>query len=121
MTIVRMFLTFKKANSGLWLNIVPCKRLDLKFDDEQIRISIGLRLGALICVAHTCHCGKRVEPLRHATLNSVIEQTLGSLDLPSRLEPRGLYRSDGKRPDGVTMILGMGCHGCGCYNNPSST
>ena len=41
---------------------------------------------------------------RHATLNSLIKQTLGSLDLPSMLEPRGLYRTDGKRPDGVTLI-----------------
>ena len=31
-------------------------------------------------------------------------QTLASLDLPSMLEPRGLFRTDGKRPDGVTMI-----------------
>ena len=29
---------------------------------------------------------------------------MGSLDLPSMLEPRGLYRTDGKRPDGVTTI-----------------
>ena len=40
----------------------------------------------------------------HATLNSFINQTLGSQNLPSMLEPRGLYRTDGKRPDGVTMI-----------------
>ena len=43
------------------LNVVPCKNLGLKLDDQQLRISIGLRLGANICVAHTCHCGKRVE------------------------------------------------------------
>ena len=76
-------------------------------------------LGANICVAHTCHCGKRVERdglhglsctksagrfSRHSTHNSFIKQTFGSLDLPSMLEPRGLYRTDGKRPDGVTMI-----------------
>ena len=41
---------------------------------------------------------------RHATLKSLIKQTLGSIDLPSMLEPRGLYRTDGKRTDGVTMI-----------------
>ena len=29
---------------------------------------------------------------------------LGSLDLPSMLEPRGLYRTEVKRPDSVTMI-----------------
>ena len=102
-----------------WLNVVPCKNLGLKLDDQQLRISIGLHLGANICVAHTCRCGKRVERdglqglsctknagrfSRHATLNSLIKQTLGSLGLPSMLEPRGLYRTDGKRPDGVTTI-----------------
>ena len=100
-----------------WLNVGPCKNLGLKLDDQQLRISIGLRLGANICVAHTCHCGKKVERdglhglfctksagrfSRH--FNSLIKQTLGSLNLPSMLEPRGLYRTDGKRPDGVTMI-----------------
>ena len=80
---------------------------------------IGLRLGANNCVAHTRHCGKRVEWdgshglsciksagrfSRHATLNSLIKQTLGSVDLPSMLEPRGLYRPDGKRPNGNTVI-----------------
>ena len=44
-----------------WLNVVPCKNVDQKLDDQQLRNSIGLRLGANICVAHTCHCGKRVE------------------------------------------------------------
>ena len=112
------------------------KNLGLKRDDQHFRISIGLRLGANICVEHACHCGKRVERdglhclpctkgagrfSRHATLNSLMKQTLGSLDLPSMLGPRGLYRTDGKRPDGVTMIPskffktpGVGCHGCGC-------
>ena len=107
-----------------WLNVVPCKNLGLKLDNQQLRISIGLRIGANICVAHTCHCGKRVERdgfhslsctktavrfSRHATLSSLIKQTLRSLDLPAMIEPRGLYRTDGKRPDGVTMIpWGMG-------------
>ena len=99
------------------LNVVPCKYIGLKHDDQQHRISAGLRLGANICVAHTCHGGKRVERFtwlsrikcigrfsRYATLNSLTKQTLGSLDLPSMLELRGLYRTDGKRSDGVTMI-----------------
>ena len=100
------------------MNVVPCKNLGLKLDDQQLGISIGLRLGANKCVAHTCHCGKRVERdglhglsctksagrfSRHTTLNSLIMQTLGSLDLPSMLEPRGLFRTDDKRSDGVTM------------------
>ena len=44
-----------------WLDVVPCKNLGLKLNDQQLRISIGLRLGANICGAHTCHCGKRFE------------------------------------------------------------
>ena len=106
-----------------WLNVVPCKNLGLKLDDQQLRISIGLRLGANICVAHTSHCGKRVERdglhglsctksadrfSRHATLNSLIKQTLGSLDMPSVPEPRGLYRNDGKRPDGRSYHDSLG-------------
>ena len=53
---------FFSAHQGIfgsqWLNVVPCKNLGLKLDDQQLRISIGLRLGANICVAHTCHCCK---------------------------------------------------------------
>ena len=32
------------------------------------------------------------------------KETLDSLKIPSHLEPSGLYRSDGKRPDGATII-----------------
>ena len=35
------------------LNVVPCMNLGLKLDDQQLRISIRLRLRANICVAHT--------------------------------------------------------------------
>ena len=71
-----------------WLAVVPCKNLCLIFDDQQLRILIGLRLGANICVAHTCRCDKRVERdclhgrsctknsgrlSRHATFDTLIE------------------------------------------------
>ena len=116
---LKVFTAHQGKFGSQWLNVVPCENLGLKLADQQLRISIGLRLGANIFVAHTFHCGKRVERdglhglsftksagrfLCHASLNSLIKQTLGSLDLPSMLEPRGLYRTDGKRPDGVTMV-----------------
>ena len=68
---------------------------------------------------HATDCGKRVDwdglqglsfiksAYRfsfHTTLNSLIKQTLGSLELLPMLEPHGLYRTDGKRPHSVTMI-----------------
>ena len=41
----------------------------------------------------------------HATLNSLSKQSLDSLDLPPLLAARVLYRTDDKRPNGVTMTL----------------
>ena len=120
----RVFTAHQGIFGSQWLNVVPRKNLGLELDDQQLRISTGLRLGANICIAHTCHRGKRVERdglhglsrtknagrfSRYATLNSLKKQTLESLDLPSMLEPRGLYRTYGKRPDGVTIVpLEMG-------------
>ena len=115
----KVFTAHQGKLGSQWLNVVPCKNAGLKLDDQQFRISIGLRLGTNICVAHTCNCDKRVERdgvrgfsctksagrfSGRATINSLLKQTLGSLDLPSVLKLRGMYRTDDKRPDGVPMI-----------------
>ena len=41
---------------------------------------------------------------RHGAINDIIHRALIAASVPSRLEPSGLARTDGKRPDGVTMI-----------------
>eukprot|EP00731_Ephydatia_muelleri_P034999 Em0091g2a len=41
---------------------------------------------------------------RHSAVNEIIHRALVSAHVPSRLEPSGLYRSDGKRPDGVSIV-----------------
>ena len=41
---------------------------------------------------------------RHNAVNSIIQHTLTAAKIPSRLEPSGLHRADGKRPDGMTMV-----------------
>ena len=41
---------------------------------------------------------------RHAALNDVIKRALNSAGIPSYLEPPGLDRGDGRRPDGMTVI-----------------
>ena len=40
---------------------------------------------------------------RHTALNDIMKYALSAAHVPSRLEPTGLLRSDGKRPDGVTL------------------
>ena len=101
-----------------WLNVVPSKNLGLKLTDQQLRISLSFRLGEKICEKHTCRCGKLVEEnghnglscarsarrfWRHHNLNPLMKQAQTSIKVPSILEPNGLTRSDGKRPDGITL------------------
>ncbi len=73
-----------------------------------------------LCRPHTCHhCGAQVDSTathglsciwsegrhqRHAAVNDIVHRALSAAHLPSRLEPTGLSRSDGKRPDGVTLV-----------------
>ena len=45
---------------------------------------------------------------RHAEINGIIQRSLGSAKIPCHLEPTDLYRSDGKRPDGASIVPWMG-------------
>ena len=54
---------------------------------------------------HGLLCNKRIGRFsRHANLNALVKQTIYSLSFPSVLEPRALFRSDGKRPDGMISV-----------------
>ena len=55
-------------------------------------------------LADTLSCKKSVGRFqRHTALNDIMKYALSAAHVPSRLEPTGLLRSDGKRPDGVTL------------------
>ena len=41
--------------------------------------------------------------LPHTALNDIVCRALSSAHVPAQLEPSGLSRGDGKRPDGVTI------------------
>ena len=43
-------------------------------------------------------------PFQHSFFNDFMRRSLASIGVPSVLEPAGLSRTDGKRPDGVTAI-----------------
>ena len=113
-------LAASASESGAWLNALPISSLGLRMDNNTIRVAVGLRLGSALCRPHTCHhCGTEVDRLathglscrwskgrhhRHAALNDIIHRALSSAKVPARLEPSGLYRSDGNRPDGITVV-----------------
>ena len=64
------------------------------------------------CGAHVDHFGHhgltckkgRGWFFRHSSLNDIINRALATAGVPSQLEPSGLARSDGKRPDGMSLV-----------------
>ena len=113
-------LAVSTKESGAWLHALPISSLGLRMDDNTVRVAMGLRLGSTLCRPHTCqHCGANVDQrathglsckksegrhYRHGAINDIIHRALTTARILSRLEPSGLVRTDGKRPDGVTMI-----------------
>lgn len=112
-------LSASAPGAGVWLNSTPIQSLGLKLNDEQLRIAIALRLGADICIPHKCKCGAMVDKsgthglscrqnsgraARHHEANDILRRALVSAGVPAVLEPLGLSRDDGKRPDGITLI-----------------
>lgn len=105
--------------SGDWINALPSNALGLCLTDDQFRISCGLRLGAPVSSAQLCLCGTQLDThgnhqlvcprlcsrlARHSMCNNVIKETFRSAKIPASLEPLGLLRHDGRRPDGVSLI-----------------
>ena len=107
------------AHAGDWLHALPISNCGLRLDDEAIRVAVGLRLGVNLCQPHPCPCGTLVDvrgthglackkssgrTARHHNLNDLVWRALSRAGIPSSKEPSGLSRSDGKRPDGMTLI-----------------
>ena len=113
-------LAAQQKESGAWLSAPPISSLGLRLDDDCVRVAVGLRLGCSLCLPHDCPlCGDRVEESglhglscrrskgrlpRHSALNDIVKWALSAVNIAATLEPRGLCRSDGKRPDGVSII-----------------
>ena len=101
------------------MNCLPSTAIGTLLDNESSRIAISQRLGLPVCAPHKCRCGAVVDryglhPLscrfsagrlpRHSALNDIIKHALLSAGFNAALEPVGLDRRDGKRPDGMTVF-----------------
>ena len=112
-------LAVSSPHASDWLNAIPIPALGLKLENESLRIAVALRLGVQTAMPYKCICGTSVEGsathgldcrkiggkhARHAEVNSILHRALQSAGVPSHLEPAGLFRDDGKRPDGATIL-----------------
>ena len=89
----------------------------LKLDDQAVRVAVGLRMGLNLWVRHHCHCGSLVDArglhsfvwkkspgqISHASCPKwLVTRSFASGGLP--VLPSDLFRTDGKRPDGLTRV-----------------
>ena len=116
-------LVVSAPHSGDWLHALPLATCSLKLENEAIRIAVGLRLGINLREPHQCPCSKLVDArgshglsckrgtaraIHHHQLSDIVRRALVRANIPSVLEPSGLSRGDGKRPDGMTLIPWQG-------------
>jgi hypothetical protein len=112
------FKALQLPESGAWLQAVPSKNIGTFIDGQIFQIYVGLRLDCNLYQSHVCSGGNFVNEtgihglscskskgrfLRHSDLNNIIQRALSFAHIHSTLEPTGLSRDDGKRPDGVTL------------------
>ena len=118
------------------MSTLPVSSLGLCMDKNVIQVAVRLQLGLPLCKFHHCrHCGTEVDSLgshglncshsrrfhpRHAEINGIILRSLGSAKIPCHLEPTGLYRLVGKRPDGASIVPRKGVK-CWCGILPART
>ena len=112
-------LAASSPHTGAWLHTLPISELGLLLDAETVRIGVALRVGAQVCEPHKCRCGAKVDNLgmhglscrrsagrlpRHSNLNDIVKRSLEVAGMPAWMEPAGLDRGDGRRPDGITVF-----------------
>jgi hypothetical protein len=98
---------------------MPSPNIGILLDNTSFQVCIGLRLGCNHCTPHICKCNAKVNEIdihglscskssgrfsRDNEINSIINRSLTSIHVNSTLEPNGLSRDDGKRPDGMTLV-----------------
>lgn len=113
------FLANTFEETGAWLQAIPSPQLGTHLCNDEFRIAISLRLGSTIVQPHKCVCGSKVDKFgrhglsctkasgtrsRHEAVNDLIQRALKSAEIPSAREPPGCSRSDGKQPDGLTLV-----------------
>ena len=113
------FLAASSQHSRDLLFALPTVSCGLRLDNKDVRIATGVRLCLQLCLLHRCHYGAQLDAhgrhsfvckcapgrtIRHNHLNELIARALSAASISNTKEPQGLSRSDGKLPDGLTLV-----------------
>jgi hypothetical protein len=103
------FKALQCRESGSWLHAIPSPNTGTLLDNTSFQVCIGLRLGCNLCTPHICKCNAKVDEIGTHGLscfksNGRFSRHTSSIHVNSTLEPNGLSRDDGKRPDGMTLV-----------------
>jgi hypothetical protein len=97
------FKALQCRESGSWLHAIPSPNIGTLLDNTSFQVCIGLRLGCNICTPHICKCSIHGLSCSKSSgsfsRHSEINWSLTSIHVNSTLEPNGLSRDEGKRPD----------------------
>lgn len=77
------FLAVSAPKYGKWLNALPVPVLATSMHDDSLRILVGLRLGAKICLPHHCRSGRMVDEWGYHGLSCV--KSAGSISRHTNL------------------------------------
>ena len=119
-------LAASALHSGDWLHAIPSSNCGLLLENKELRIAVGLRISASLCLSHECVCGGMVDALghhcfvckkgagkqiRHSLMNDVIWRSFLKAKVQAQKEPTALSKpiAEGqaishKRPDGASII-----------------
>ena len=106
----RLMATAQKE-SGAWLNALPVSSLGTLLDSEVFRVAIAIRVGADVCIPHSCPRSGRMDSRGLHGLSCKYSAGRFPTHSAMVLEPPGLDRGDGSRPDGLINslpVLGVG-------------
>ena len=59
--VSRARLLATAQENGAWLNALPVSSLGTLLDSESYGVAIALRVGADVCIPHSCRCGGRMD------------------------------------------------------------
>ncbi|XP_055329980.1 uncharacterized protein LOC129582492 [Paramacrobiotus metropolitanus] len=88
-------LAGSEKESAAWLHALPAASLGTMVNDEHVTSDGHHGLSCLYSKGRWS---------QHLELNSILERGCVAAGIPCELEPKGIFRDNGKRPDGLTLV-----------------